>query len=126
MLVLERKSFYRKSEHQIFYWFPAAKFVYQNCTQIWRLHTKLYNGAWDVSANNSETVGHIDLRREKLFIYQSFVAFHFLGFFHRTVLNLLFCAVFIDSENGLSFEANFSFFSLAEGPPRDLQIAAYK
>ena len=26
----------------------------------------------------------------------------------------------------LSFEANFSFFSLAESPPRDLQITAYK
>ena len=26
----------------------------------------------------------------------------------------------------LSFEANFSFFSLADGPPRNLQITAYK
>ena len=26
----------------------------------------------------------------------------------------------------LSFEANFSFFSLAESPPRDLQITTYK
>ena len=29
---------------------------------IWRLHTELYKGAWNVSANNSETVGHKDLR----------------------------------------------------------------
>ena len=29
---------------------------------IWRLHTKLYKGAGNVSANNSETVGHKDLR----------------------------------------------------------------
>ena len=28
---------------------------------IWCLHTKLYKGAWNVSANNSETVGHKDL-----------------------------------------------------------------
>ena len=27
---------------------------------------------------------------------------------------------------GLSFKANFSFFSLAKSPPRDLQITAYK
>ena len=26
----------------------------------------------------------------------------------------------------LSFEANFSFFSLADSPPHDLQITAYK
>ena len=34
----------------------------QNGTSIWRLHTKLYKGAWNVSANNSETVGHEDLK----------------------------------------------------------------
>ena len=35
----------------------------QNGAPIWRLHTKLYKGAWNVSANNSsETVGHKDLR----------------------------------------------------------------
>ena len=33
-----------------------------NCPPIWRLHTKLYKGAGNVSANNSETVGHKDLR----------------------------------------------------------------
>ena len=32
---------------------------------------------------------------DKLFTYQSFATFHFLGFFHRTVNNLLFCAVFL-------------------------------
>ena len=32
------------------------------CPPICRLHTKLYKGAWNVSANNSETVGHKDLR----------------------------------------------------------------
>ena len=44
-----------------FCWFPAAMLVHQNGTPIWRLRTKLYNGAWNVSANNSETVGHKDL-----------------------------------------------------------------
>ena len=28
----------------------------------WCLRTKLYKGKWNVSANNSETVGHKDLR----------------------------------------------------------------
>ena len=36
--------------------------VHQNGTPRWRLRTKLYKGAWNVSANNSETVGHKDLR----------------------------------------------------------------
>ena len=35
--------------------------VHENGTRIWRLRTKLYNGAWNVSATNSETVGHKDL-----------------------------------------------------------------
>ena len=34
----------------------------QNGTPIWRLHTKLYKDGSNVSANNSETVGHKDLR----------------------------------------------------------------
>ena len=60
---VKRKSFYRKSELQMFFFlFPAAISVHQNGTPTWRLHTKLYKGAWNVSANNSETVGHKDLR----------------------------------------------------------------
>ena len=45
-----------------FCWFPAAILVHQNAAPIWRLHTNLYKGAWNVSTNNSETVGHKDLR----------------------------------------------------------------
>ena len=44
------------------FYFSAAILVHQNCSPIWRLHTKLYKGAWNVSANNSETVGHKDLK----------------------------------------------------------------
>ena len=36
--------------------------MHQNVAPIWRLHTKLYKGAGNVSANNSETVDHKDLR----------------------------------------------------------------
>ena len=35
--------------------------MHQNGAPIWHLHTKLYKGAFNVSANNSETVGHKDL-----------------------------------------------------------------
>ena len=67
MLVLEWKerAFIEKVNSRCFCWFPAAILVNQNCTPIWRLHTKLYKGAWNFSANNSETVGHKDLREKK-------------------------------------------------------------
>ena len=68
MLVFERKegAFIEKVNSRCFCWFPAAILVDQNGTPIWRLHTKLYKGAWNVSVNNSETVGHKDLRLEKI------------------------------------------------------------
>ena len=65
MLVLERKerAFIEKVNSRCFCWVPAAILVvHQNGAPIWRLHTKLYKGAWNVSANNSETGVHKDLR----------------------------------------------------------------
>ena len=82
---VKRKSFKRKSELQMFCWFSAAIFWvlrfrdlgascfglcfrvlrfrnYPYFAPIWRLHTNLYKGAWNVSANNSETVSQEDLR----------------------------------------------------------------
>ena len=55
MLVLEWKErgFIEKVNSRCFCWFPAAILVHQ---------TKLYKAAWNVSANNSETVGHKDLK----------------------------------------------------------------
>ena len=48
---------------------------------IWRLHTKLYKGPWNVSANNSKTVGHKDLRFGQIvYILVLFITFHFFGF----------------------------------------------
>ena len=63
-LVLEWKetAFIEKVNSRCFCWFLAAILVDQNGTPIWRLHTKLYEGAWNVLANNSETVGHKDLK----------------------------------------------------------------
>ena len=58
-------------------WFPVAILVHQNGTPIWHLHTKLYKGAWNVSANNSETVGHKD-QRLKQTVY--IIVFHNISF----------------------------------------------
>ena len=64
MLVLEWKEIVviENVNSSFFCWFPAAILVDQNGAPIWRLHTKLYKGAWNISAINSETVGHKDLR----------------------------------------------------------------
>ena len=60
---------------------------------IWgtgRLHTKLYKVAWNVSANNSETVRHTDMRLGEVVYILDFYNIYFLGFFYFMVLNLLF------------------------------------
>ena len=79
MLVLEWKErvFMEKVNSRCFRWFLAAILVHQNGTPIWCLHTKLYKGAWNASANNSETVGHKDLRPEKI-VYK--VVFYNISF----------------------------------------------
>ena len=55
---VKRESFYRKSKLQMFLLISGGHIG----APIWRLHTKLYKGAWNVSPNNSETMGHKDLR----------------------------------------------------------------
>ena len=110
-LVWEERAFIVKvnSRCWCYRWFLVAIFVYQNSIHEYGVSIyKVYNGAWNVSANNSEAVGHIDLRLVKLFIYQSFVTLHFLGFFHWTVFNLFFfCTVFIGWQwNGIDSRAS--------------------
>ena len=96
---VKRKSFYRNSELQIFCWFPAAILVHQNGAPIWRLHTKLYKGAWNVSANNSETVCHKDLRLGQI-VYK--LVFYNISFSWLLPLDgFQFIFLLRDSENDL-------------------------
>ena len=88
---VKRKSLYRKSElHICFVDFRRPYFCTNSGTLIWRPHTRLYKGAWNVSANNSEAVGHKDLILGQIVYMLVFFTFHFLGFFHWTVSNLIF------------------------------------
>ena len=95
MLVLKWKerAFIEIANFRCICWFPAAILVHQNGAPIWRLHTKLYKGASKVSANNSETVGHQDLRFGQIVYILVFYNLHFLGHFHWTVSNLFFRCV---------------------------------
>ena len=66
---VKRKSFYRKKCT------PDASVdisaLHQNGTPIWRPHyRKLYKSVRNVSANNSQTVGHKDLRLRQIVYIQ--------------------------------------------------------
>ena len=101
MLVLEWKemAFIEKVNFRFFGWFPAAILLHQNCAPIWRLHTKFYKGTWNVSANNSETVGHKDLRLGQI-VY--IIVFYNISFSWLLPLDgFQFIFLLRDSENDL-------------------------
>ena len=85
---VKRKSFYRKSELQCT--------VHQYGVFI---YTKLYKGAWNVSANNSETVGHKDLRLEQIVYILVFYNISFSWFLPLDGFQFIF--LLGDSENDL-------------------------
>ena len=95
MLVPESKAraFIEKVNSRCFCWFP----VDQNCPPLWRLHTKLCKGAWNVSANNSETVGYKDLQFGQIVCILVFynISFSWLLPLHGFHFIIFFCAVFI-------------------------------
>ena len=64
---VKRKSFYRKKSPDVFVYFRRPYWCTKTVHQYMYagLQTKLYKGAWNVSANNSKTVGHKDLRLGK-------------------------------------------------------------
>ena len=70
-----------------------------NGAPIWCLHTKLYKGAWNISANNSETVGHKDLRLGQI-VY--ILVFYNISFSWPLPLDgFQFISLLGDSENDL-------------------------
>ena len=99
VLEWKKSPFIEKVNSRCFCWFPTAILVYQLWTTIWRLHTKFYKGAWNVSANNSETVGHKELRLGQ--IVYTFV-FHNISFSWLLPLDgFQFIFLLRDSENDI-------------------------
>ena len=96
---VKRTTFYRKSELQMFLLISGGQLVDQNSTQVWRLHTKLYKGAWYISANNSETVGHKDLGRGQIVYIVVFYNISFSWFLPLDGFQFIF--VLRDGENDL-------------------------
>ena len=68
-------------------------------TPIWRLHTKLYKGAWNRSANNSETASHKDLRLRRIVYMLVFYNISFSWLFPLDGFQFIF--LLRDSENDL-------------------------
>ena len=101
MLVLEWKerAFKEKVNSRCFCWFPTAILLHQNGSPLWRLHTKLYKGAWNGSANNSETVGNKDLRLGKIIYILVFSNISFSRLLPLDGFQLIF--LLRDSENDL-------------------------
>ena len=110
-LLISSGHFWGSKKHRP--WKPSLcfldiQFVYQNCTQIWRLHTKLYNGAWNVLSNNSETVGET---WTNCFYISVFCEISFTWLLLQDGFNLFFVPCLLgDSENDLIIIV-FYFFS---------------
>ena len=107
MLVLEWKErvFIEKVNWpDVFVDFPrphwCTKTVHQYGVSI-SFHTKLYKGAWNVSANYSETVDHKDLRLGQLLYVSVFYNISFSWLFPRAPDGFQFIFLLRDSENDL-------------------------
>ena len=101
MLALEVKGrvFIEKVNSRCFCCFPAATLLDSFCPPILLLHTKLYKGSWNVSANNSETVGHKDLRFGQIVYILVFYSFSWLLLMGGFQLIFFVPCLLRDSEN---------------------------
>ena len=79
MLVLDWKerAFIETVNSKCFCYYQAAILVDQKGAPIWRLHTKLCRGAWNILANNSETMGAKTWDLDRLFKILSLITWRF-------------------------------------------------
>ena len=90
---VKKRAFIKKVISRSFCWFPPAILVHQNGAPIWRLNAKLYKGACNVSANNSETVDHNDLRLEQIVYKLVFCNISFSRLLPLDGFQFIFCCV---------------------------------
>ena len=91
---VQRKRFYRKSELQMFLLISSGLFSGPKLsTNMASPYVKHFGEYMYIVTQKLWATKAWDL--DKLFIYWSLITFHLLGFFHCTVSNLFFCAVFI-------------------------------
>ena len=84
--------------------------MHQKGTPIWRLDKKLYKGALNVSANNSEAVGNKNLRLGQI-VY--ILVFYNISFFWLLPVDgFQFIFLLRDSENDLVANSLYYFFEI--------------
>ena len=99
---VKRKSFYRKRELQMFLLISGGHI---RAPKLNTNVTSPYKGAWNVSANNSETVGHKDLKLGQI-VY--ILVFYNISFSWLLPLDgFQFIFLLPDSENDLSIDIDY-------------------
>ena len=93
------KSFYRKSELQMFLLISGGHIGAPKRYTNMASHYKGLQSVWNVSANNSETVGHKDLRLEQIVYTLVFYNISFSWLLPLDGFQLIF--LLRDSENDL-------------------------
>ena len=97
--LVKRKSFYRKSELQMFLLISGSHIGGPKWSTNMASPFKLYKVAWNVSANYSETVGHKDVRFGQIVYTLVFYNISFSWLF--TLDGFQFIFLLRDSENNL-------------------------
>ena len=125
MLALEWKerAFIEKVNSKFFCWFPVAIFEYQNCPQIWHLHTQLYSrSCWNTDHADCglQTVQTVQTESYFSYLYLNFLIIK--NFYHsfpqeRARWRKVSCFIFVTvlyCHDYLIFFNRRSFFRLSD------------
>ena len=113
---VKRKTFYRKSELQMFLlisggyigWPKQYTYMASSMQSSTKVRDKFREITQKLWATKTWDV-------DKLYIYYSFITFHFLGFFHWTVSNLFLCCVTVKTIYILNMAVNLLIDRWKEG-----------
>ena len=92
---VKRRSFYRKSELQMFLLISSGHIGAPKRYPTWRPNTKLYKGAWNVPANNSRNCGATKTWEKLIILAKLFIlAFYNTSFSWLLPLDVFLCRVY--------------------------------